>query len=221
MIKQTIFPKIKRIEINKKYQITEKLDGSNLGIAKIGYNLYFCQRNTIFGTYEVYDNKNVLYKNLEPWIIENKETLLEVLNDNTIIFGEWLGMGHIKYSNFKNNFNMFAKAKINYDIEAYDGDSDELSLKITDLNFNIKELKYAFKDETIPNFISLVPTVDNDLELINKEALDELYNKYSESQDRIIEGFVILDESEPMFVRKYVRCKNGQVKEHFQWENIK
>ena len=35
MVKQTLFPKIKRIEINKKYQITEKLDGSNLGIAKI------------------------------------------------------------------------------------------------------------------------------------------------------------------------------------------
>ncbi|WP_288867277.1 RNA ligase family protein [uncultured Sneathia sp.] len=81
MIKQTLFPKIKRMEINKKYQITEKLDGSNLGIARIGYNLYFCQRNTILTTFDIHDNKNILYKNLENWIIENKETLLETLND--------------------------------------------------------------------------------------------------------------------------------------------
>lgn len=217
MIKQTLFPKIKRVEINKKYQITEKLDGSNLGIAKIGYNLYFCQRNTVFGTYEIYDNKNVLYKNLEPWIIEHKENLLEMLNDNTIIFGEWLGMGHIKYNNFENNFNMFAKAKIEY---YYDDIVDDICFKINNLNYNLKEIKYAFKTETIPDFISLVPIVDNNLESINKESLDELYNKYSESQDRIIEGFVILDESEPTYIRKYVRCKNGEVKEHFQWDNI-
>ena len=217
MIKQTLFPKIKRMEINKKYQITEKLDGSNLGIAKINCNLYFCQRNIILNTFEIYDNKNILYKNLENWIIENKEILLESLNDNTIIFGEWLGMGHIKYKEFKNNFNIFAKAKIEY---YYDDIVDDICFKINNLNYNLKEIKYAFKNEIIPNFISVVPIVDNDLECINKQTLDELYNKYSESQDRIIEGFVIVDESEPIYVRKYVRCKNGEVKEHFQWDNI-
>lgn len=190
MVKQTLFPKIKRVEINKKYQITEKLDGSNLGIAKIGYSLYFCQRNTILTTFDIHDNKNILYKNLENWIIENKETLLETLNDNTIIFGEWLGMGHIKYKEFKNNFNIFAKAKIEY---YYDDIVDDICFKINNLNYNLKEIKYAFKNETIPNFISLVPIVDNNLELINKQTLDELYDAYNKSQDRIIEGFVIVD----------------------------
>lgn len=189
MVKQTLFPKIKRMEINKKYQITEKLDGSNLGIAKINCNLYFCQRNTILNTFEIYDYRNVLYKNLENWIIENKEILLETLNDNTIIFGEWLGMGHIKYKEFKNNFNIFAKAKIEY---YYDDIVDDICFKINNLNYNLKEIKYAFKNETIPNFISLVPTIDNNLEVIN----------------------------EPTYIRKYVRCKNGEVKEHFQWDNI-
>lgn len=217
MIKQTLFPKIKRMEINKKYQVTEKLDGSNLGIARIGYNLYFCQRNTILNTFETYDNKNILYKNLENWIIENKEILLETLNDNTIIFGEWLGMGHIKYNNFKNNFNVFAKAKIEY---YYDDNVEDICFKIDKLNYNLKEIKYAFKNEAIPNFISLVPIVDNNLELINKQTLDELYDAYSKSQDRTVEGFVIVDESESTYIRKYVRCKNGKIKEHFQWENI-
>lgn len=204
MIKQTLFPKIKRMEINKKYQITEKLDGSNLGIAKINCNLYFCQRNTILNTFEIYDNKNILYKNLENWIIENKEILLETLNDNTIIFGEWLGMGHIKYNNFKNNFNVFAKAKIEY---YYDDNVEDICFKIDKLNYNLKEIKYAFKNEAIPN-------------LINKQTLDELYDAYSKSQDRTVEGFVIVDESESTYIRKYVRCKNGKIKEHFQWENI-
>ncbi|WP_311695679.1 RNA ligase family protein [Sneathia sanguinegens] len=217
MIKQTLFPKIKRMEINKKYQITEKLDGSNLGIAKLNYNLYFCQRNIIFNTFEIYDNKNILYKDLENWIIENKEILLETLNDNTILFGEWLGMGHIKYKEFKNNFNIFAKAKIEY---YYDDNVDDICFKIDKLNYNLKEIKYAFRNEIIPNFINIVPIIDNNLETINKQTIDELYDKYSESQDRIIEGFVILDESEPSYIRKYVRCKNGNVKEHFQWENI-
>lgn len=212
MVKQTLFPKIKRVEINKKYQITEKLDGSNLGIAKIGYNLYFCQRNIIFNTFEIYDNKNILYKNLETWIIENKETLLEALNDNIIIFGEWLGMGKIKYNNMK-QFNLFAKAQIEYNYNFYDGIT---TFSIENLDFEVDKLKYAFKNENIPSFISLVPTIDNDLELINKQTLDELYDKYSESQDRIVEGFVILDESEPTYVRKYVRCKNGKLQEHYQ-----
>ncbi|MDU4652149.1 RNA ligase family protein [Sneathia sanguinegens] len=216
MIKQTLFSKIKRMEINKKYQITEKLDGSNLGIANISYNLYIIQRNTIIDQYELYEQKNLLYKGLYDFIKEHGLELLDAIQNGTVIFGEWLGMGKIKYNNMK-QFNLFAKAQIEYNYNFYDGIT---TFSIENLDFEVDKLKYAFKNENIPSFISLVPTIDNDLELINKQTLDELYDKYSKSQDRIIEGFVILDESEPGYIRKYVRCKNGQIKEHFQWENI-
>ena len=88
MKKQTLFPKIKRVEINKKYQITEKLDGSNLGIANISYNLYIIQRNTIIDQYELYEQKNLLYKGLYDFIKEHGSELLDAIQNGTVIFGE-------------------------------------------------------------------------------------------------------------------------------------
>lgn len=212
MIKETLFPKIKRMEINKKYQITEKLDGSNLGIANIYHELYIVQRNIILDQYNLYNEQNVLYKGLYNYIKEYKTKLLDTIKNGTVIFGEWLGMGHIKYENMK-QFNLFAKAEIESQYNFYDGIT---SFNIEKLNFDIEKLKYAFIDEKIPEFLGMVPIVENNLNLINKETIDKLYDEYSKKQNRLIEGFIIYDNYEKNIV-KYVRCKNGKLLEHFQW----
>ena len=44
MIKMTLYPKTTRYSDSEKgYIITEKLDGSNLGIGRIGGQIYICQ----------------------------------------------------------------------------------------------------------------------------------------------------------------------------------
>lgn len=214
MIRQTIFPKIKRMEIKKQYQITEKLDGSNLGIAKINDILYIFQRNTVLNYYNIHENKSMLYKGLYDWLVQYKDELLKVIPNNTIIFGEWLGMGKLKYD-FEYSLYLFAKAKIYYKVDDFD---NELEFYIEYLNFNVDKLSYAFADEIIPSFVGVVSKLENDFQKINKETMDSLYNEYTNDQNRIIEGFVIMDLEDESKVVKYVRCKNGKVQDHFQWE---
>lgn len=49
MIKMILYPKTTRFsEKEKGYVLTEKLDGSNLGIGRIDEQIYICQRNCVF-----------------------------------------------------------------------------------------------------------------------------------------------------------------------------
>lgn len=201
MLNRTIYPKTKRIKSSENLvEITEKLDGSNLCIFKINNGLQIAQRNNIFGFDELEKYKNQLYPGLHEWL-EDNHTELDALVNNAVVCGEWLGMGRIKYpvNEFDKKFYMFAKANIDDD------------LSIFNLRYHHDLFKYPFDNLEIPDCIGLVPTVAT-LEFVpTKDGLDNLYDRYVNKVGRNVEGFVVNYNNN---IEKYVRMKNGKLKEH-------
>lgn len=203
MIKKEIYPKTKRISCTgDKVYITEKLDGSNLVFFKKDDELYVAQRKNIFKISELEEVKDILYKGLYQWLLDNKDYLQEQLINNSAICGEWLGMGCLKYSvdEFDKRFYMFAKANIDDEFNLYN--------LIYDHNLFI----YPFVNQEIPKFIGIVPEVIELLVLPTKEYLDSIYETYTNRTKRNVEGFVVNYKN---IITKYVRMKNGKLQEHF------
>lgn len=202
MIKKEIYPKTKRVSCTgEKVEVTEKIDGSNLCIFKHDDLLYIAQRKTILSFDELETNKDLMYKGLYQWCIDNKEALNDIRN-NAVICGEWVGMGKLKYSEdkFDKRFYMFGKANIDEDFNLYN------------IYYNHDLFIYPFEQQEIPNCIGVVPLV-YELEYIpDKDKLDVLYSEYVEKEQRDIEGFVVNANNT---IRKYVRMKNGKLQEHF------
>lgn len=202
-MKKTLYPKTKRVKVELKYncQLTEKLDGSNLCIFKKDGILYIAQRNNIFSTDELDDNKDMIYKGLRVWVEDHKDYLLENLHDNAVLCGEWLGMGKLKYSaeTFDKRFYMFAKANITEDFE------------LKNIYYYHELFIYPFKDQHIPDFIGVVPIVEELRIIPNKKDLDVIYADYCEKVNRDVEGIVVNYENT---ITKYVRMKNGKLQDH-------
>ena len=208
MIKMTLYPKTTRYNDNEKgYIITEKLDGSNLGIGRVGEQIYICQRNYVIPLEEVQHGSNSIYKGLTEFCREYGEQLKELIYDGSIIFGEWLATGKLKYlhlDKFKNRFYIFSKGRINL---------KDNKLELSNLVYNTDLLHYAFNTQEIPDFISVVPIV-SELPIVNIETLDLLYENYCKYIDRNVEGFIILDRSSNI-IRKYVRYnREGKLVPH-------
>lgn len=206
MIKKEIYPKTKRVKcLGDKVYITEKLDGSNLCIFKKNDILHIAQRKNIFTIDELEEVKGILYKGLYEWLSNNKQILQEELIENSVICGEWLGMGQIKYTidEFDKRFYMFAKANIDDDYNLYN------------LIYDHSLFIYPFISQEIPNFIGVVPEVTELNVLPTKDHLDSLYQKYCDKKNRIVEGFVVNYLNN---ISKYVRMKNGKLQEHFDRE---
>lgn len=204
MIKKEIYPKTQRVSVlGDKVTITEKIDGSNLVIFKKNDELYIAQRNNIMLVEEL-DSTNA-YKGLINWIMEHKEVLINELHNNSAVCGEWIGMGCLKYpvDEFDKRYYMFAKANIDDDFNLYN------------LIYNHDLFIYPFLSQVIPKFIGVVPVVTELKILPNKEHLDSIYKKYCDKVNRNVEGFVINYKN---IVTKYVRMKNGTLKEHFDRE---
>lgn len=202
MLKKEIYPKTKRVSCSgDKIYITEKLDGSNLVVFKKEDKLYIAQRNNIFSFDELEENKDKLYKGLYQWLSDNKDVFNQ-LHENSAICGEWIGMGQIKYpvDEFDKRYYMFAKANIDDDFNLYN------------LIYEHELFIYPFENQEIPKCIGIVPEVVELISLPNKEHLDSIYSKYCEKVKRNVEGFVINYKNN---ISKYVRMKNGQLKEHF------
>ena len=200
MIKLTLYPKTTRYsESEKGYIITEKLDGSNLGIGRIGEQVYICQRNYVIPLEEVQHGSNVVYKGLTEFCREYEEQLKELIYDGSIIFGEWLATGKLKYLHLdkfnSNRFYIFAKGRINL---------KNNNLELSNLVYDPSLLHYAFTNQEIPDFISTVPIVDTEINSVSTEVLDNLYEVYCNEEQRQVEGFIILDKSSNT-IRKYVR----------------
>lgn len=204
MIKgKEIYPKTKRISCTgDKVYLTEKLDGSNLVFFKKDDELHIAQRKTIFKLSELEEAKDVLYKGLYQWLLDNGKILENELHNNSAICGEWLGMGNLKYSvdEFDKRWYMFAKANIDDDYNLYN--------LIYDHNLFI----YPFISQEMPKFIGVVPEVTELNVLPTKEHLDSVYEKYCNKVNRNVEGFVVNYKNN---ITKYVRMKNGKLQEHF------
>ena len=198
MIKKTVYPKTERIKFDNHITITEKIDGSNLCFAKKNNQLLICERSNIISLDEIEENKNILYKGLYSWLQEHGKELESLLVENSVICGEWIGMGKLKY-NFDNKFFMFAKANMNDNFEIYN------------LLYERELFIYPFSNQEIPDYISLVPFVAS-AAFVNINTLDNLYSSYVEQVGRNVEGFVINYGSG--VIKKYVRMKNGKLEEH-------
>lgn len=208
MIKMTLYPKTTRYSENEKgYVLTEKLDGSNLGIGRVGEQIYVCQRNYVFTLDEIINDNKASYKGLSEWLIEHKQELEELIYDGSIMFGEWLGMGKISYlhlDKFKNRFYVFAKGRIKLNDD---------KLELSNLVYDLDLLHYVFTNQEFPQFISKVPFVDK-LKDVSIENLDIVYNDYLNKENRKVEGFVIYD-SRSKVIKKYVRYdRNGKLVPH-------
>ena len=101
---------------------------------------------------------------------------------------------------FDKRWYMFAKANIDDEFNLYN--------LIYDHNLFI----YPFVSQEIPKFIGVVPKVVELNVLPNKEHLDSIYEKYCNKVNRNVEGFVVNYNN---IINKYVRMKNGQLREHF------
>lgn len=207
MIKKEIYPKTTRVKVKNEVTITEKLDGSNLGLFLKGDNLIICTRSTIFNLNEL-DNQQVkddikTYKGLYMWLKTHGEDLKNRLYPESGVFGEWMGSGRLSYPNSIRGhyFYMFAKARITEDYSA------EKIIYDHDL------LKYPFLDETIPDYINMVPIVLKAKQVPSLEELNQLYDSYSKEVGRNVEGFVINFYDN---IRKYVRMKGGKLEDHHE-----
>lgn len=200
MRKKEIYPKTMRIKEDNCVTITEKLDGSNLCIFKKDDVLYIAQRKTILSIDEIEEQKNLLYKGLYQWLIDNREEL-ETIRNESVVCGEWLGMGKVKYTidEFDKKFYMFAKANIDDDFNLYN------------LYYNHYLFTYPFENLEIPKCIGIVPIVSEINYIPSKITLDKLYDGYTNKCNRKVEGFVIDFNNN---ITKYVRMKNGKVVEY-------
>lgn len=212
MIKKTLYPKTKRLGAEKAViTITEKIDGSNLTFFKFEDELYIAQRNNIYTLTEGLSTesglKNVRYKHLYDWLDEHGEDLKNELNERSAISGEWIAMGRINYGEPEHRFLQFAKGRID----------DNMDLQ--KINYNHELFKWSFIEQEVPSYIGEVPVVAVGETVPTAEELDELYTEYSHdveaTENRPVEGFVVAVGSDS--ITKYVRFKDGQLKDHFVW----
>lgn len=201
--KITLYPKTKRIG-NPTFQITEKLDGANLGFFKLDGDLLIAQRNNAFLLSELKNNKDILYKGLYDFLIKNGEDLVSRFHESSGVFGEWIGMSAIKYQEaLDKKFYIFAKA--NLEVEYLD------SYSVTNIYWKRELLQYPFITAEIPEYFELTPLVAIS-ETVSIEYLDKLYDEYVDKVGRSVEGFVIMNESGT--ITKYVRHKRGKIGPH-------
>lgn len=212
MIKKTLYPKTKRLEGKKEIvTITEKIDGSNLSFFKLDGELYIAQRNNIYTLTEAMGvdtiTKNVMYKHLYEFLANYGSELKADLQEKAVVSGEWIGMGRIDYGDVTQRFLQFAKGRVNEEME------------LTKLNYNHELFKWSFISQEVPQFIGVVPVVVITDEFPTKEELDSLYESYSDrvaqDQGHLVEGFVVAVGNDS--ISKYVRFKDGAMKEHFTW----
>lgn len=200
MIKKTLYPKTKRVQFKNRVVITEKLDGSNIGFFKVNGKLLIAQRNNVFEIDELENNKGMLYKGLKGWLDENGQDLTEKLIEGSGFFGEWIGMGKLKYPELDKKVYMFAKA--NYD-----------KGEIKNLYYEHELFKYPFENQEIPNYIGIVPVIAIKEFFPKVEELDKMYEIYKSEIQRNIEGFILAQNNN---VNKYVRMKNGNLEPHHE-----
>lgn len=198
MIKKTLYPKTKRVKLENKSVITEKLDGSNIGFFKVNGELLIAQRNNIFTMEEV--DKNMAYRGLIAWLQEHGQDLQNKLIEGSGFFGEWIGMGKLKYPDLDKRVYMFAKANL---------DKGE----IKNLYYEHELFKYPFVEQEIPDYIGIVPVVEARETYPDLDTLNYNYELYKTKVQRDVEGFIIAQNNN---VNKYVRMKNGKLQDHHE-----
>lgn len=211
MLKQSLYPKTTRLPMKPSFQVTEKLDGSNLCFFVSFGRLFIAQRNNVYTLEEALSpsfDRGLLYKGLYQFLVDRGETLKESIFEGSAICGEWMGMGKLKYPEYlANRFVMFAKARVVLD----EANPDWISFN--QFKYDVSTFAFAFNNQDMTSFIEVVPVVKHvDYVGLSIEAMDELYELYTNSVGRPVEGFVA-HVGDTIF--KYVRMKNGKIEPHF------
>jgi hypothetical protein len=134
------------------------------------------------------------------WLQEHGEDLTNRLIENSGFFGEWIGMGKIKYPELDKRVYMFAKA--NYD-----------KGEAKNVYYEHELFMYPFENQEFPDYIGIVPVVKVSEEIMTIDQLNQLYDEYRVQKSRLVEGFIIAQNNN---VNKYVRMKNGNLQDHHE-----
>lgn len=202
-MKITLYPKTVRID-EPVYQVVEKLDGSNLGLFNLDGDLLIAQRNRVYFLSEIEDVKHSLYKGLYNFLKENGEDLLSRLHEGSGFFGEWIGMGQIKYGEtLEHKVYMFAKANIK--------SLDDGGVEAYNIYWDRALHQFPFVNQEIPEYIGQ-PTLVAEKPSVDIGTLDNLYDEYLAKVGRPVEGFIIMSQSGS--ITKYVRNKRGKIGPH-------
>lgn len=70
--------------------VTEKLDGSNVGVARVGNDIIAIQRSGYLAETSPYEQHHLFAK----WVEQNKSRFLYILQDGERVVGEWLAQAH-------------------------------------------------------------------------------------------------------------------------------
>ena len=201
-MKFTLYPKTQRVAPDSnKVVLTEKLDGSNLGLFVKGGELCIAQRNHIFGLDELEKVKGSLYKGLYAYLKKYGKELEETMYPDSVVFGEWLGTGRIKYPEVGDSLERwytFAKGRVDDDYN------------VARLDYDLANLCYSFGGE-LPDCVCKVPVIVTLDYIPDISELDAIYQRYSEEVGRQVEGIIVLANNAPL---KYVRRKNGKETPH-------
>lgn len=200
------YPKTKRIGLTNEVIVTEKLDGSNLGFAKVDGELYVMQRTQVFAWKDLKEDteaRKKLYRGLYDWLSEHSCKLEADIFENAVVYGEWMQKGaNVRYANtdIDKRFYMFAKANMDEDRE-----------RIVNLKYTQELFKWSFYSQEVPEFIGVVPVVKIANNMLTISELDELYDEYVVEVGRPVEGFIINYND---YIQKYVRYKKGKFGAH-------
>lgn len=199
-IKMKMYPSTSRVGENYAV-VTEKIDGSNLGLFKLNGVLHIAQRNTVFTLDEIEDGGLTIYRGLKGWLEEYGAELQDILHEGSAVWGEWIGMGHIGYGDsFEQRFLIYAKANVN--------EKMELVKPIWKRELFI----YPFIGQEIPSFMGVVPMVHKKCLDTSVSGLDALYDEYCAQVGRKVEGFIVQKDNH---ITKYVRLKRNIMQDHF------
>lgn len=134
------------------------------------------------------------------WINEHGQDLKERLYEGSGFFGEWIGMGKLKYPELNKKLYMFAKANFENN-------------EVKNIYYDIELFKFPFVNQEFPDYLDIVPIVDIRNEYPEINTLNKLYKEYSLDVNRNVEGFIVIHNNS---IKKYVRMKNGKLQDHHE-----
>jgi atypical dual specificity phosphatase len=117
--------------LNNNIQITEKVDGAQMGIS-IDENYKIMVQNR---SHYVNSKSASQFKYLDKWIDDNKDDLYNILDTDHILYGEWLYAKHsIKYNNLPDYFMAFdlfnKREKVFYNREILEKKLENTNIKL-------------------------------------------------------------------------------------------
>jgi len=199
-VKCSLYPKTSRHgKIDTSVIVTEKIDGSNLGLFKFDGKLYIAQRNWVIPIDQL---DAITYKGLRAWLEQYGEHLQDNLQEGACIFGEWVGMGKLKYPEDWPRFQQFAKCNVMH----LDG-----LWQPKNLYYDRQLFKWSYVEQKQPEYITSVPLVATRDSIPTIDELDQHYDWYINTEGRDVEGFIVILNNT---VSKYVRYKNGKQTPH-------